>query len=167
MNKNKNAPAGNRGAEQNNFNSSIPPLELFLSRLDTARPTGDGWRVDCPNGHISRYTLSFKQADDGRVLLHCFAGCTASEALQAMGLELSDLYDRPTGIKPQFAKRSPAEIKEYRLKAAFEYLPMEVLIVQLASVDLLSGKPLDEADHLRLELAVERITSAKAVLCER
>ena len=99
--------------------------------------------------------------------LYLFSGCSALEVVHGLGLELADLYDQPIGIKPQFAKRSPAEIKEYRLKAAFEYLPMEVLIVQLASVDLLSGKPLDEADHLRLELAVERITSAKAVLCER
>lgn len=144
----------------NSSNVSISPLEMFLGKLDGARPSGDGWRAECPNGHRSRYTLSFKQADDGRVLLHCFAGCTALEVLQAMGLELSDLYDRPTGAKLQFAKRTPAEIKEYHWKAAFKFLPEEIRIVRIGSQDVRKGRPLNDVDQARFELACERLQTA-------
>lgn len=164
---NENAPAftRNRGANQSKSNNiSISPLETILGKLDGARPSGDGWRADCPNGHRSHFSLSFKQVENGSVLLHCHSGCGPQEVMRGLGLTLADLYDRPIDTKPQFAKRTPAEVKEYRLKAAFKYLPKELLIVQVASLDLLQGKPLDEDSHIRLELAVERIRSAGETL---
>ena len=61
----ENAPAANRGVNQSKSNNlSISPLETILGKLDGARPSGDGWRADCPNGHSSRNTLAIKQADE-------------------------------------------------------------------------------------------------------
>lgn len=46
----------------------------------------------CP-GHEDRSpSLSIRELDDGALLLHCFAGCQASDVLAAVGLEFRDLY---------------------------------------------------------------------------
>ncbi|MER3426470.1 MAG: hypothetical protein C4299_04890, partial [Thermoleophilia bacterium] len=46
---------------------------------------GKGWGDRNPS-------LSVSEAPDGRILLHCFAGCTLEEILEAIGLEKRDLF---------------------------------------------------------------------------
>lgn len=47
---------------------------LLLSKLCRVRKYGAGWRADCPNGHNKTHgSLSVIEADDGRVMIHCFA----------------------------------------------------------------------------------------------
>ena len=96
MNRIGNAPAANRGAKQNNFNDSIPPLEKLRSRLENVQQRGDGYRADCPNGHRTKGSLSITESDNGMLLLKCHAGCSALEVLEPIGLQLSDLFERPT-----------------------------------------------------------------------
>jgi putative DNA primase/helicase len=46
-----------------------------LAAVLNARPSGRGWVARCP-AHVDRTpSLSIREADDGRLLLHCFAGC--------------------------------------------------------------------------------------------
>ena len=170
MNRYENAPAGNRGANQNNFNSSISPLDLLLSRLDNVKPAGQGYRACCPaHESKSRSTLCIKQGDDGRVLLHCFGGCSVLEVVHNLGLELKDLFERPvvSNMTVEEKLRIRQLAKERQWKVALESLPLEIAIVEIAAVHLSKGEPLNERDHLRLELAGKRITSAKAVICGR
>lgn len=69
--------------------------EEFISGLDKVRRTGTGkWSACCPAHDDSGPSLSIK--DDGdRLLVHCFAGCTAGEVVEAMGLTLRDLFNGP------------------------------------------------------------------------
>jgi len=80
-----------------------------------------------------------------------------------------DLFARkdPVNMTPQQRREYRDKVRQSAWKTALELLPLEILIVQTASVDLLRGKPLNAADHLRLERAVKLITNAKVVLCER
>jgi hypothetical protein len=171
LNANGGAPthAKGRGAEKNtqHRNYSLDPLNTVLERVENLRISGDGWRGDCPNGHRSRGSLSILQRDDGTPWIECWSGCDKDQILQGLGLEWKDLFWRK-----DYHRMTPQEKREIRDKArqagwktVLEILPLETLIVQIASVDLLQGKPLSEADHLRLELAVKRISSARAVLC--
>jgi len=145
------------------------PINLVLDRLDNVRPTGEGYRADCPNGHRSRGNLSIKQTDDGTVLLHCFSGCSALEVVHGLGLELKDLFEKPVTdyTKPEEIKRCRRMVKEGQWRAALEFLPLEIHIIQIAAVQIGRGESLSVEDHLRLELAGKRLTSAKAVLCGR
>jgi len=69
--------------------------EEFVSGLEKVRRTGTRkWAACCPAHDDSGPSLSVK--DDGdRLLVHCFAGCTASEVVEAMGLTLRDLFNGP------------------------------------------------------------------------
>jgi hypothetical protein len=74
------------------------PIELVLNKLPSAQRRGDGWVAKCP-GHKDRMpSLKVDVAEDGRVLLHCHAGCEPSRVVEGMGLRLRDLMpeDAPT-----------------------------------------------------------------------
>jgi hypothetical protein len=69
---------------------------------------GDMWQ--CPAHDDRNPSLSVSAGADGRVLLHCHAGCAVEDVLSALGLTLADLmpasessgngYHRPTELTP-------------------------------------------------------------------
>jgi len=61
----------------------------LLNRLDRVHETGPGrWLACCPSHEDGTPSLSIRVLDDGTVLLHCFAGCSAADVVAAVGLEL-------------------------------------------------------------------------------
>jgi putative DNA primase/helicase len=78
----------------------MTPLERTLQLLD-ATPSGDGWSARCPSNYHTRGdrspSLSIGQGDDGRVLVHCHAGCETTAILAAVGLTLADLFVASNG----------------------------------------------------------------------
>lgn len=64
----------------------------ILERLDKVRQTSShSWRARCPVHGRGHDTLAIR-VDDKRLLIHCFAGCTPAEIVDALGLEMSDLF---------------------------------------------------------------------------
>ena len=102
-------------------------------------------------------------------MINCFSGCSVYEVLQTLGLELKDLYEQPItkNATPKDVAQRRLAIKKAEMTAALSFLPLEIYIVQIAAIQVGKGKPLSEEDHIRLELAGKRITSAMAVLCGR
>ena len=99
------------------------PLQQVLERLPGAKPTGSGWVARCPGHDDRRASLSISAGDDGRVLLHCFAGCTTEQVVTALGLTLSDLFSEPSprpsrngkphgGSKPRTLATAEAAVAE-------------------------------------------------------
>ena len=67
-------------------------IEL-LSRLEKVRSSGDHqWTALCPAHDDKTASLSIGLGDDGRILLHCHAGCAVDTILGTMGLSMKDLY---------------------------------------------------------------------------
>ena len=67
--------------------------DALISKLDKVKRTGnDRWQARCPAHDDKGPSLSIRETEDGRVLVHCFAGCSVPEIVQAVGLELSDLF---------------------------------------------------------------------------
>jgi putative DNA primase/helicase len=66
-------------------------LEELVSRLDAKRRGDGGYMARCPAHEDSTPSLSIGQGDDGRILLKCFAGCTAEQIVKALGLTLREL----------------------------------------------------------------------------
>ncbi len=64
-------------------------LDALLRELN-ARQSGNGsWMAHCPGHDDKNPSLAISQSADGKVLLHCFAGCSqgaVTEALRARGL---------------------------------------------------------------------------------
>src|SRR5690242_8949273 len=67
-------------------------LDDILGRLKAVKRSRSGWTARCPAHEDRRPSLSVREGDEGRILLHCFAGCTVEAIVAALGLELSDLF---------------------------------------------------------------------------
>lgn len=65
-----------------------------VGRLSGIRSRGNGYQALCPAHPDQQASLSIDTGEDGRVLLHCFAGCTAEQIVSALGLTLADLFPR-------------------------------------------------------------------------
>jgi hypothetical protein len=140
-------------------------IDALLARLDRVQATAHGWRADCPTGHKTHGTLSIAQGDDGRVLLHCFAGCAASDVLGGLGLTLADI--QPARIRDESPEGRRAARERFRLasvSAAAGVLAREADLVLIAAADTAQGIPLTDADFARLAECVERLHAAREVL---
>jgi len=128
--------------------------EALLLRLEKVRRTGAGrWIARCPVHHDKSPSLSIRELDDGRVLLHCFAGCSVHDVVAAVGLEMDTLFpDRPTGKKP--------ERRPFSAMDALRALAFEGTLVLLAAKDTSTGKVLSAGDIERLAIVVGRINAA-------
>jgi 5S rRNA maturation endonuclease (ribonuclease M5) len=64
----------------------------LLARLERVSKTATGWMARCPAHEDTKPSLSIAGGGDGRVLLQCFAGCEVGRIVEALGLELRDLF---------------------------------------------------------------------------
>ena len=67
-------------------------LHDILSRLDVKSGNNGRYMARCPCHNDQQASLSVGVGDDGRVLLHCFAGCDTTDIMQSMGLTMRDLF---------------------------------------------------------------------------
>jgi hypothetical protein len=67
-------------------------VEEFISRLDRAKRSGNGWMARCPAHEDRQASLSIGEGDDGRVLIRCHAGCATEGIVAAMGMTMADLF---------------------------------------------------------------------------
>src|SRR5262245_39230493 len=67
-------------------------LDRILSQLEGVKRTATGATARCPAHADARSSLSVGVGEDARVLLKCFAGCTAEAIVHALGIELRDLF---------------------------------------------------------------------------
>lgn len=112
--------------------------QRLLDRLEKVQSVGKGkWKACCPAHEDREPSLAIREADDGRLLVYCFAGCSAAEVLAAVGLSLGDLYPKPLGERLGPLWREPA------------YLSMERTVLALAAGERRSGKRLSRADMER------------------
>lgn len=83
--------------------------EDVVGRLEGVRRTGDGrWAAKCPAHGDKGPSLSVRHGEDGRVLLHCFAGCSFTEITNAMGIQASQLFpERDAPWRPTRPRHNP------------------------------------------------------------
>ena len=127
------------------------PINNLLNRLNTVKKTGHGrWIACCPAHPDKSPSLSVRELPDGRVLIHCFAGCDASDILNAVGLEFSDLMPKSLGElrrerQPFYASDI---IKSIRTDAQF---------LLLCTNFISRGNNLIESDQKQLEKIVQHL----------
>lgn len=82
------------------------PVEKILALVENVRPSGNNWSCRCPAHDDRQNSLSIGEGRDGRALIFCFAGCDVTDVVDALGLELSDLFDhRWTRNRPKGSRR--------------------------------------------------------------
>lgn len=131
-------------------------IDQILCQLDGIKRTGPNqFLAKCPAHEDRTASLSIRETDDGRILLHDFAGCEASAVLRALGLKFSDLYPKP------LAHHLPSVRRGYSARELLEVIGHEadviwILLEQIPS-DIFTRVGLD-----RLNTACERIAKARA-----
>jgi hypothetical protein len=94
------------------------------------------------------------------VLIHCFAGCETLNVVQALGMDMTDLFP-PDDKRREY----PVEGKK-SLKPAFyasdlmRIISFEALVVAICAYDMSQGKKLSEGDRERMKLSQQRIEEA-------
>ena len=134
-------------------------IETVISRLDGVRDTGPGRYLSrCPSHDDRSPSLAIKEEDDGRILLHCFAGCETENVLASIGLTFSDVMPERIGsdhaYKPVRNRISPRD--------ALATLDHESLVVAIIGADCLEHKEIDDETWGRLGIAVNRINTMRA-----
>jgi len=75
----------------------MKPGEKVLGRLEGVVESSSSWKALCSARDAREPSLSVFEADDGRTLIKCFAGCEATEIVAKLGLEKGDLFERRNG----------------------------------------------------------------------
>ena len=78
-------------------------LTQLLDQLENVTQNGKQYSARCPAHDDRKNSLSVTQEKDGKILLHCHAGCKTEEILSALHLSMQDLYPSPSekqGKKP-------------------------------------------------------------------
>ena len=128
----------------------------ILARLKKTKSTGkDRWVACCPAHPDKNPSMTIRSLPDGRILLHCFAGCDPGTIIHCLGLEFSDLFPEPLSRERLRPIRAPFSALE-----ALECLRTESAIVAFAVSDVVDGKPLSQDDALRVARAAGLIASA-------
>ncbi|MGO4609546.1 hypothetical protein AB4142_24690 [Variovorax sp. 2RAF20] len=133
----------------------MPPINHFLQRLESVKPSGRGFTARCPAHEDGSPSLSIKEGEDGRVLLNCFAGCPPQEVVAALGLTMADLF--PANGKPRRPPPAPG-VTRAALHAAIKF---EQEILYFIASDRAKGKAIGETDAAREHLAKQRIELAR------
>ena len=98
--------------------------------LGKVRKSGKGWLTSCPAHDDRTPSLHLVDTADGRVLVHCFAGCSQErviDAIKARGMRLSDdndQPDRPHRVEPPAKPRDDATRRGAALKLWNEARPI-------------------------------------------
>ncbi len=75
--------------------SGTTAAERLVDLLEAVKQTKqDQWLGRCPSHDDGNPSLSVT-ANNGRALVHCFAGCDARDVVAALGLGMADLFDNP------------------------------------------------------------------------
>lgn len=133
-----------------------PHLDSIIQRLRKVKGRGDSFVACCPAHEDRSPSLTVRETQDGRILMHCFAGCSIGDITGALGVDMSDLFppkaDPIQPIKPERRRFFAADL--------LKVIEFEATIVALCAHDMSAGRTLADVDRDRLMLAKQRITSA-------
>ena len=107
------------------------PIEYMNDVFPEARSSGDWYSAKCPAHNDKSASLSFREADDGGIIIKCFAFCEREAIIQAAGLKPSNLYSK-NGYKPDWKPRPKLELVDL---AYDKMLPWQFLFNNLGIED--------------------------------
>lgn len=93
--------------------------DVILAKLSKVSGNGVQYKACCPAHEDRSPSLSLLFNQDGRILIHCHAGCSAEEVLESIGLSLTDLY--PDGAIRDFMASAATKPKKNMYKGWLEF----------------------------------------------
>jgi len=134
----------------------------FLNKLEKVKGSKGRWTACCP-AHVDRSpSLAITETDDGRILLKCFAGCSAQQVVEAVGMDLTDLFPSDNNInylKANNQGNKPVR-RPFYASDLLKIIQFEALLTSIAAFDLSQGREISTEDRKRLKTALSRINEA-------
>ena len=134
----------------------------LLNKLEKVKGSKGRWTACCP-AHVDRSpSLAITETDDGRILLKCFAGCSAHQIVEAVGMDLTDLFPSDNNInylKANNQGNKPVR-RPFYATDLLKIIQFEALITSIAAFDLSQGREVSAEDRKRLKTALSRINEA-------
>lgn len=137
----------------------MSPAENLIQRLAKVRGRNGSWTACCPAHNDKGPSLAVRELPDGRVLLHCFAGCETESVLGAIGMDMTDLFP-PDSKRREYGPGKPGVKPAFYASDLMRIIAFEALVVQIVAFDIASGKRPSEEDQKRMMVAYERIDEA-------
>ena len=112
--------------------------QVILERLKDVRRSGGGWMARCPAHEDRSPSLSIHEGD-GKILLHCHAGCTIEKIGAALRIKVSELFSKPGKVrsKPRVVREADRQIAglRSRLTPRERVLPVTIVYVERNNLD--------------------------------
>lgn len=141
--------------------------EDFLSRLDHVTPTKRGWQARCPAHADKNPSLSIREGEEGRIVLHDFAGCAPSEICAAVGLTVADLFaDHGRSRKDIRRDKAEREAKRARKEKEFKETGARLDAVREAERLIRCARNIDTSDwsDATMDAALNRLADSYDLL---
>ena len=153
------------------------PVNALLLRLDAVRQVGAGrWRARCPaHDGKNANVLSIGEGSDGTVLVKCFHGCSTSEVVGAVGLELADLFPKIEWQRTGTHAAVGRHLKKYAVDEAnhphmsafrrprvdwpalFVAMERELILVKIMVAAVGRREPINDTDAAACHVAATRV----------
>jgi hypothetical protein len=131
--------------------------EILLSRLDRPRRTGpETWIARCPAHKDRSPSMTVRECGDGRVLLHCFAGCETGDVLAAVGLEFDALFPP----KPLGERMAPTR-RPFPAADVLEALMHDALTLQQLAIAIQESGQATAEQRQKIGAIAARIVAAR------
>lgn len=133
-------------------------VDRVLERLKKVQQTAPGkWRACCPAHDSSGRSLAIADRD-GRILIHCFAGCAADSVLSSVGLTFGDLYDRSLG------EFSPLKKSPFNARDVLDLVVREAMTILIVASDFVRERQISTLETERLFSATRRLNQIIALV---
>jgi hypothetical protein len=138
----------------------VSAISRVLDRIDRPKQTRPGnWLAGCPCCQSKRgRPISVRELADGRVLVHPFCGCTTVDVVEALGLTLGDLFDKPLAPSSLPPVRGGLSAREL-----LELVSHEAMVAALLTSDA-QGRALTQEEQARLGQAAARLNKAREMV---
>jgi hypothetical protein len=138
----------------------MTPVEKLILRLDKVKGRNGSWTARCPAHADKGPSLAVREGDDGRVLLHCFAGCETANVLGAIGMDMTDLFPPDEKRREYPVTGKPSMKPAFFASDLMRIIHFEALVVQIVAFDIANSKPINEETRERMLTAYQRIDEA-------
>ena len=123
----------------------------FIANALHGRRSGRGYAARCPAHDDRTPSLSLRDAEDGRVLVHCFSGCEQAAviaALRARGLLLE--HERPEWTPAERARWARERADSERMRAEAAYFADTAVLMSEWVLEVLPHTDPERAVHTAL-----------------
>ena len=136
-------------------------VDQLLSRLEAVRGRDGAWNARCPAHDDRDPSLSVTTGDDGRILIHCHAGCGSVAVVEALGLDIGDLFPEDPAYYEgrRFETRPRIDYKGLVFHLRHDFLVLSIAAAKIENEESLNE---DEKEAMaRVRKSFERVGDVK------